>query len=219
MPLGLYCWKNWLCHLCKSFGGSSLQNSGTLLLLVLLIPFLIRCCLTIFKTLFMWGVVLGNFLAPLPLACSLSSTPSVSIVVPVMEADAIIEALHKQLQPEGHALHCPRAAPSAGIVICTHHQSFRPLASGGGAVNYLFLVDPCNAFCSSGVVFTCLVLLVSLAALRGLTQYACTVVALLLLMKYTWFMSAQFFSHLANNMLLCLHQTLISYNTMRSISA
>ena len=124
--------------------------------------------------------------------------PSDSSVIPIMKVDAIIEALRKQLQPEGthsHALHCPRAALSAGIVICTHHQWFRPLASGGGTVSYLFLVDPCNAFCSSGMVFTCLVLLVSFAALRGLTQYACTVVTLLLLMKYTWFMSAQFFSH------------------------
>lgn len=24
MRLGLYCWKNWLCHLCKSLGGKTL---------------------------------------------------------------------------------------------------------------------------------------------------------------------------------------------------
>ena len=41
------------------------------------------------------------------------------------------------------------------------------------------------------------------AASRGLTEYARTVVALLLLMHYTWVMNAQFFSHLGHNMYVC----------------
>ena len=40
------------------------------------------------------------------------------------------------------------------------------------------------------------------AASRGLTEYARTVVALLLLMHHTWVMNAPFFSHVGNNMLL-----------------
>ena len=48
---------------------------------------------------------------------------------------------------------------------------------------------------------------VGFAASQGLTEYARTVVALLLLMNSTchvnhWFMNAQFFSHSGNNMLL-----------------
>ena len=70
------------------------------------------------------------------------------------------------------------------------------------------MVDTCNAFYSSSLLTTCLLSLVDFAALRGLTEYARTVVALLLLIKYTWFMNAQFFSHLSNNMLLCIHQPL-----------
>ena len=81
------------------------------------------------------------------------------------------------------------------------------LASLGGTVNYLFLVDACNAFCSSSLVLmTCISLLVGFATLRGLTEYARTVVALLLLVSCTRFMNAHFFSHFGNNMLLCLHQ-------------
>ena len=37
----------------------------------------------------------------------------------------------------GYALHCPGAAPSAGVVSCNYHQ-WTP--SVGGTVNYLFLV-------------------------------------------------------------------------------
>ena len=46
-------------------------------------------------------------------------------VVPVMEVAAIIEALREHLR---YALHCPRAAPSAGFVSCTYHQWFRPFS-------------------------------------------------------------------------------------------
>ena len=56
--------------------------------------------------------------------------PSDSGVIPIMEVDAIIEALCKHLQgirTASHALHCPRAAPSAGIVSCTYHHWFRPV--------------------------------------------------------------------------------------------
>ena len=78
------------------------------------------------------------------------------------------------------------------------------LASVGGTVNYLFLVDACNAFYSSGLVLiTCLLPLVGFAAARGLIEHARTVGALLLLLNYTWFMNAQFFSHQSNNMLPC----------------
>ena len=53
------------------------------------------------------------------------SMPSDSGIVPVMEVNAIIEALREHLQgTHSHALHCPRASPSAGIVSCTYHQWF-----------------------------------------------------------------------------------------------
>ena len=44
--------------------------------------------------------------------------------------------------------------------------------------------------------------------LQGLTVYAHTVEALLSLMNYIRYMSAQFFSHLGYDMPLCLPQTL-----------
>ena len=81
MPLGLYCWKSWLCHPCKSFVGDRLQNSGTQLLLVLLIPFSVPFCSTVFMMPLMWDVVLRTFVAPLPLACSLLGIPCQVIAV------------------------------------------------------------------------------------------------------------------------------------------
>ena len=72
----------------------------------------------------------------------------------------------------------------------------------------MLLVDACNACYSSGLVFeTCLLLLVGFAASQWLTEYARTVIPLLLLTEYTCFTNAQFFSHVGNNRLLCLPQT------------
>ena len=59
-------------------------------------------------------------------------------------------------------------------------------------------------------IITCLLLLVGFlrtSTLQELTTYAHTVVALLLLTNYTIFANAQLFSHLGNNLLLCLPQT------------
>ena len=43
-------------------------------------------------------------------------------VVPVTE---IADALHEHLRgTHSHALHCPRAAPSAGVVSCISHHWF-----------------------------------------------------------------------------------------------
>ena len=62
------------------------------------------------------------------------------------------------------------------------------LASVGGTVNFLYLVGVCNGSYSSGLALTiCLLLLVGFPGtnmLQGLTMYARTVVALLLLMNY-----------------------------------
>ena len=55
--------------------------------------------------------------------------PRDSDVVPIMEVAAVIEALREHLcGTHSHALHCPRAAPSAGIVSCTCHHWFRPFS-------------------------------------------------------------------------------------------
>ncbi|DBB02950.1 TPA: hypothetical protein ACH3X1_013546 [Trebouxia sp. C0004] len=49
--------------------------------------------------------------------------------VPVLEVGTIIEALRQHLGgTHDYALHCPRAAPSAGVVACTYHQWFRPFS-------------------------------------------------------------------------------------------
>ena len=57
--------------------------------------------------------------------------PRDSGVVPIMEVDAITEALSEHLQvADSHALHCPRAALAAGVnvVSCTYHQWFKPFS-------------------------------------------------------------------------------------------
>ena len=52
-----------------------------------------------------------------------------SDVVPIMEVAAVIEALREHLGgTHSHALHCPGAAPSAGVVSCTYHHWFRPFS-------------------------------------------------------------------------------------------
>ena len=62
------------------------------------------------------------------------------------------------------------------------------LASVGGIVNFLYLVGVCSGSYSSGLALTiCLLLLVGFQGtnmLQGLTVYAHTVEALLLLMNY-----------------------------------
>ena len=57
------------------------------------------------------------------------SMPHDSDVVPIMEVAAVIAALREHLRgTHSHALHCPRAAPSAGVVSCTYHHWFRPFS-------------------------------------------------------------------------------------------
>ena len=141
------------------------------------------------------------------------SLPRDSGVVPIMEVAAVIAALREHLGgTHSHALHCPRAAPSAGVVSCTYHHGLDLLASVDDTVSCLFLAGVRNAFHSSGLLLTtCLLLLVGFPGtnmLQELTGCAHTVVASLLPMSYTWFMNVQFFSHLGYNMLLSLPQTL-----------
>ncbi len=49
--------------------------------------------------------------------------------VPILEVSTIIEAPHQHLGgTHDYALHCPRAAPSVGVVACTYHHWFRPFS-------------------------------------------------------------------------------------------
>ena len=71
--------------------------------------------------------------------------------VPILEVGTIIEALRQHLgSTHDCALHCPRAAPSVGVVACTYHHWFTPLASKGGIVSCLFQVGACSGFYSLG---------------------------------------------------------------------
>ena len=55
--------------------------------------------------------------------------PRDSDVVPIMEVAPITEALREHLcGTHSHALHCPRAAPSAGVVSCIYPHWFRPFS-------------------------------------------------------------------------------------------
>ena len=50
-------------------------------------------------------------------------------VIPILEVGTIVKALRQQLGgTHGYALHCPRAAPTVGVVACTHHHWFRPFS-------------------------------------------------------------------------------------------
>ena len=87
--------------------------------------------------------------------------PSDSSLVPVMEVNAVIEALRKQLQgTHSHALHCP-GNRLLGLSAALTISGLDLLTSKSDTVNYLFLVDTCHAFCSSGLVLTtCLLSLI-----------------------------------------------------------
>ena len=49
--------------------------------------------------------------------------------VPVLEVGTIVEALRQHLGgTHDYALHCPRAAPSVGLVACTYYHLFGPFS-------------------------------------------------------------------------------------------
>jgi hypothetical protein len=53
--------------------------------------------------------------------------PRVHDVVPLLDVDGVVEALTARLQSTGSSrLHCPRAAPTQGVVSCTYEQWFKP---------------------------------------------------------------------------------------------
>jgi len=50
-------------------------------------------------------------------------------VIPVVEVGTIVKALRQHLGgTHDYALHCPRAAPTVGVVACTYHHWFRPFS-------------------------------------------------------------------------------------------
>jgi len=56
-------------------------------------------------------------------------TPHVSDVVPAMEIATTLEALRHYLgSTRDYAVHCSRAAPTAGVVACTYHHWCKPFS-------------------------------------------------------------------------------------------
>lgn len=64
---------------------------------------------------------------------------------------SIAQVLHGTLR---HALHCLRAAPSAGIYSFTCHHQFWLFAGGTVMISCLLVVDACNVLYSSGLSVT-----------------------------------------------------------------
>ncbi len=57
------------------------------------------------------------------------SMPVYSGIVPIIEVGTVVEALRLHLDgTHDYALHCPRAAPTVGIVACTYHHWSRPFS-------------------------------------------------------------------------------------------
>jgi len=55
--------------------------------------------------------------------------PHAGGIVPVMEVGTIVKALRQHLGgTHDYALHCPRAAPTVGVVACTYHHWFKPFS-------------------------------------------------------------------------------------------
>ena len=107
----------------------------------------------------------------------------------IMEVAAIIEALREHLRgTHSYALPCPRAAPSAGVFSCTYHYRFRPFSKRRRYCQLPVSGRRMQGSYRSGLALTiCLLLLVGFQGtnmLQGLTVYAHTVEALLLLMNY-----------------------------------
>ena len=49
--------------------------------------------------------------------------------IPVLEVGTIVEALRQHLSgTHDYAMHCPKAAPSVGVVARTYHHCFRPFS-------------------------------------------------------------------------------------------
>ena len=77
--------------------------------------------------------------------------PRMHDVVPLLDVDGVVEALTAHLQSTGSGnLHCPRAAPTQGVVSCTYEQWFIPYSLRRGIVSFLFLGGACSGFCSFG---------------------------------------------------------------------
>ena len=74
------------------------------------------------------------------------------------DVDGVVEALTRRLQSTGSTnLYCPRAAPTQGVVLCTHKQWFKPYSP---RKSFLFLGGACSDFCSLGwAVMACRLLL------------------------------------------------------------
>ena len=139
----------------------------------------------------MYGVVLRTFLAPLPLACSL-----LGILCLVIEVLFLFWKLQPSLRLCVNTYVVLTVVPCIvlgqphllGLSVALTITGLDLLASVGGTVNFLYLVGVCSGSYSSGFALTiCLLLLVGFQEtnmLQGLTVYAHTVEALLLLMNY-----------------------------------
>ncbi len=111
-------------------------------------------------------------------------------VIPVLEVGAIVKGLRQHLDgTHDYALHCPRAAPTVGVVACTYHHWFQPFSQHRRYCSYLFLVGTCSDFYSLDLVLiSCQLFLAGLleaSMLPGPIGCAHIVVVWLLQMKCT----------------------------------
>ena len=118
--------------------------------------------------------------------------PRVHNVVPLFDVDGVVEALTALLQRTGSSgQHCPRAAPTQGVVSAHTSSGSSLIAHVEGIASFMFLGGACSGFCSLGwAVMACELLLVVwlvLAMWTGLTGFVwlATVTVVLLAMKST----------------------------------
>jgi len=107
-----------------------------------------------------------------------------------LEVGAIVKGLRQHLDgTHDYALHCPRAAPTVGVVACTYHHWFQPFSQHRRYCSYLFLVGTCSDFYSLDLVLiSCQLFLAGLleaSMLPGPIGCAHIVVVWLLQMKCT----------------------------------
>ena len=109
-------------------------------------------------------------------------------VVPLLDVDGVVEALTARLQSTGSgSLHCPRAAPTQGVVHAHTSSALSLIAYIGGIVSFLFLGGACSGFCTLGwAVMACQLLLavwLVLAVQTGPTGFVWLATVVLLAMK------------------------------------
>ena len=87
-----------------------------------------QSCLTILMMLYLLEMVLGTCSIATCLQSVGQPMPLGRGAVPILRLVQLLKPCQRLGSTNDYALHCPRAAPSVGVVACTYHHWFRPFS-------------------------------------------------------------------------------------------